>query len=117
MTKRLVPAVLLTALVLPATAAADRKPTKGERAGIATAAQVPASCLKIRVSTVNEAYAALHIRNLKRSCTKYQADGVAVYKRKQSGAWKFVTAGSSFSCPVPKVPKRVAKDLDIECYG
>lgn len=116
MTRRLTLIVLTTALVLPAAAAADRAPTKSERAGIAKAADVPARCLKTRVSTVNDDYASIHIRNQRRGCKAYQADGVAVFKRRKTGGWKFVTAGSAFSCPVPHVPKAVAKDLGIRCY-
>ena len=33
----------------------------------------------------------------------------------RGGAWRFVTAGSSFDCPVPDVPRRIAKDLKIPC--
>ncbi len=77
---------------------------------------MPARCLKIRVSSVNDAYAGIWRRNLKKGCEKYQADGVAVYKKGHHG-WKFVTAGSSFECPVPKVPRAVAKDLKIACGG
>jgi hypothetical protein len=113
---RLALIALIAACALPAGAAADRAPTKAERAGIATAAKVPAGCLKIRVSTVNARYASTYRRNAKRGCKAYQADGVAVFKRRKSGSWKFVTAGSSFTCPVPHVPKRVAADLDIRCY-
>lgn len=116
MSKLAILALLAAALVLPAAAAAERAPTKAERAAIATAAKVPAGCLKTRVSTVNSAYASTYRRNAKRGCKAYQADGVAVFKRRESGAWKFVTAGSAFSCPVPHVPKKVAKDLGIRCY-
>jgi hypothetical protein len=115
MTKRLVLTLFAAALVLPAVAVADRAPTKAEATAIATAAKVPARCLKTRVSTVNTNYASSYRRNLRKGCKAYQADGVAVFKRKQDGAWKFVTAGSAFTCPVPHVPKRVAKDLGIEC--
>lgn len=110
----LVPLVALAAV--PALAQADRAATKSEAAAIAAAATVPASCLNIHVSTVNEAFASVHIRNGKASCRKFQADGVAVYK-KNGARWKFVTAGSSFSCPVPKVPRAVARDLGITCHG
>lgn len=115
-TKRLTLLLLATSLVLPAGAAADRAPTKAERAGIAEAADVPSRCLKIRVSTVNASYSSAYRRNLRRGCKPYQADGVAVFKRRKAGGWAFVTAGSAFECPVPHVPRKVARDLDIECY-
>jgi hypothetical protein len=116
MLKRVLLSLLAAGLVLPAAATADRAPTKAERTAVAKAADVPARCLKTRVSTVNSAYASSYRRNAKRGCKAYQADGVAVFKRRASGAWKFVTAGSAFSCPVPHVPKKVANDLGIRCY-
>jgi hypothetical protein len=41
---------------------------------------------------------------------------MAVFKRRKTGGWKFVVAGSSFECPVPRVPPAVVKDLDIPCF-
>ncbi|MDO8186035.1 hypothetical protein Q5424_07605 [Conexibacter sp. JD483] len=119
MSRRLKSAVLVPLVALaavPALAHADRTPTGAEAKAIATAAKVPARCLKIRVSTVNEAYAGIWRRNLKKGCEKYQADGIAVYKKGHHG-WKFVTAGSSFDCPVPGTPKAVAKDLGVTCHN
>jgi hypothetical protein len=102
--------------IVPAVAHADRPPTKRERAGIAKKVEVPARCLAIRVSTVNTRWAKIRLRNLRKSCQRWAADGVAVYKRRKDGSWRFVTAGSSFDCPVPKVPPKVVTDLHIRCY-
>ena len=108
-------AVSLSALLaLPVAAHADRPPTKQERVDIAHAIGVPKRCLRTRVSTVDERWSRTSIRNLKASCQDHAADGVAVYKRRR-GEWRFVTAGSSFDCPVPDVPGRIAKDLKIPC--
>jgi hypothetical protein len=109
-------AVAALATVVPVAAHADRPPTKRERAGIANKVEVPARCLKIRVSTVNTRWAKMRLRNLRKSCQRWAADGVAVYKRRKDGGWRFVTAGSAFDCPVPKVPPRVVTDLHIRCY-
>ena len=108
-------ALVLVGVLLPSVALADRAPTKREKAGIARAADVPKRCLSVRVSTVNSRWASAYRRNARRDCRDYQADGIAVFKRRKGGGWKFVTAGSSFECPVPNVPPRVAKDLDIPC--
>ena len=54
------------------------------------------------------------MRNRRASCADYAADGVAIFKHRR-GKWRFVTAGSSFDCPVPDVPRRIAKDLRIAC--
>jgi hypothetical protein len=105
-------AVLL--LCIPVSARADRAPTKRERVGVAKAIGVPKRCLRTRISTVNERWSRTTIRNLKASCADHAADGVAVFKRR-GDRWRFVTAGSSFDCPVPDVPRRIAKDLEIPC--
>lgn len=105
---------LIALAAVPALAQAERPATKSEATAVADAARVPARCLKVTVSTVNENYAAALRRNAKRGCQRYQADGVAVFK-KGHHSWKFVTAGSAFTCPVPKTPKAVAKDLGITC--
>ena len=102
--------------IVPAVAHADRPPTKRERAGIAKKVGVPARCLRIRVSTVDTRWARMQIRNLRESCRRWAADGVAVYNRRKDGGWRFVTAGSAFDCPVPKVPPKVVVDLHIRCY-
>jgi hypothetical protein len=105
-------AVLL--LWLPVTAQADRPPTKRERADIAKAIGIPKRCLRTRISTVDERWSRTSVRNLKPSCADHAADGVAVFRRRE-GKWRFVTAGSSFDCPVPDVPRKIAKDLGIPC--
>jgi hypothetical protein len=109
-------AALAALSLLPAAALADRPPTKRERAGIAQKVGVPARCLAIRVSTVNPRWAKTRIRLARKSCERWAADGIAVFKRRNDGGWRFVTAGSAFDCPVPKVPRRVVEDLHIRCY-
>jgi hypothetical protein len=109
-------AALAALVLLPAIALADRPPTERERAGIAKKVGVPARCLKIRVSTVNTRWAKTRIRVARKSCARWAADGIAVFKRRTGGGWRFITAGSAFDCPVPKVPPRVVADLHIRCY-
>jgi hypothetical protein len=111
--------VLLAALALAATADARRKPTKGERASIGAAVDVPGKCLRIFVSTVNERWARMEFNAKKYDnpdCRPYAADGIVVLKRKH-GQWKRITEGSAFECPVPDVPRRIVKDLKIPCYS
>lgn len=113
--RRILPyAVLLLALVPAAPAAADRPATKRERAQVAKAIGVPERCARVRVSTVSRRWSAARMRVRKASCRRYAADGVAVFRKRRSG-WRFVTAGSSFDCPVPDVPRRIARDLRIPC--
>ncbi len=109
--------VLLGLLVTAASATAQRRPTAGERRAIAKTFDVPAECVKIRVSTVNERWARMHFKGRKfddPDCRPHAADGIVILRRK-GGKWQFVTVGSSFDCPVPDTPPRVAKDLRIPC--
>jgi hypothetical protein len=107
-------ALAALALAVPAVARADRAATAREHAAIAKAVGVTKRCLRVRVSTVDERWARANVRSKKASCADHAADGLAVFKRR-GGAWRFVTAGSSFDCPVPDVPRRVARDLKIPC--
>jgi hypothetical protein len=111
-------AALGIALVLPAVVHADRKPTSKERAQIAAVVQLPARCAKVRVSTVTKKpkWGSVSWRNGGSECEPLASNGVTVVK-KSHGAWRFVTAGSSFTCTelYAKVPQAVAKDLKISC--
>lgn len=114
---RLAAGLLATAALLLATvevAHADRAPTRSEHRAVAKAIGVPKRCVRVRISTVNERWARANMRNRKASCAEHAADGIAVFKRR-AGKWRFVTAGSAFECPVPDVPRRVARDLEIPC--
>jgi hypothetical protein len=112
---RLAAAALATLLLaVPAAAHADRAPTKREHRAVAKTVGVPKRCMAVRISTVDERWASARVRNRKASCAEHAADGVAVFKRRR-GKWRFVTAGSSFDCPVPDVPRRIARDLKIPC--
>jgi hypothetical protein len=108
----------LIVLAAAAVAEAQRKPTPKERTAIAGKFDIPAKCLRIRVSTVNERWARLNYKGRKYDdpdCREHAADGIVVLKRKR-GRWRIVTQGSDFECPVPGTPPRVAEDLKIPCY-
>jgi hypothetical protein len=49
-------------------------------------------------------------------CDPLASNGVTVVK-KTRGNWRFITAGSSFTCGelYAKVPKPIVKDLKISC--
>ena len=111
----LLAALLTASLIAAPDGEARRKPTSKERAAIARAMDRPARCLFIRVSTVSRRWASVRLRNRKRSCARYAADGVGVFRKRKDGRWRFVTAGSAFDCPVPNVPRRVQRDLRIPC--
>jgi hypothetical protein len=114
-------AVLALTMLLVAGAAADRKPTRDERRAIAKKVDLPAKCAKVRISTVTEdpEWASVSWKpRPKDKCQPYARDGVAV-ERYKNGHWKFITAGSSFTCHAlyRDVPRDVVEDLGIDCYS
>lgn len=116
-------ALLLAAgAALPAAALAHRRASKTERAAILTAVVrqheltgAQAACQVVTISTVNRHYAAVTFPpKLSRACLRVAANGVTIEHRTARG-WMFVTAGSSFQCPIKGVPTRVARDLNV-CF-
>lgn len=111
-------AMLALALLLPIVAQAQRKPTSKERAQIAAVVQLPSKCARVKVSTVKKKskWGSVSWRNGGSECEPLASNGVTVVK-KSHGRWKFVTAGSSFTCTelYAKVPQVVAQDLKISC--
>jgi hypothetical protein len=99
-------------------ASADRKATSKERAQIAAVVQLPSKCARVRVSTVTKKpkWGSVSWRNGGSECMPLASNGVTVEK-KSHGRWRFVTAGSSFTCAelYAKVPQAVAKDLKVSC--
>jgi hypothetical protein len=114
----LIALTVVAALSLVAMASADRKPTSKERSQIAAVADLPPKCARVRVSTVTKKpkWGSVSWRNGGSECEPLAANGVTVVK-KSHGHWRFVTAGSSFTCTelYAKVPRAVAKDLKISC--
>ena len=98
----------------PSAAVASRKPTATERAALAQAMEAPARCLAIRVATVRRGWASAKFRRFKGKCAKYASDGVTVWRRRD-GVWRHGFAGSSWSCPIAKVPEVVRSDLNLPC--
>jgi preprotein translocase subunit Sss1 len=103
---------------MPAVVHADRKPTSKERAQIAKVIHLGPMCAAVRVSTVTKKpkWASASWRDGGQECSPFASNGVTVEK-KSHGRWRFVTAGSSFTCTelYAKVPQAVAKDLKISC--
>ena len=111
-------AFAIAAVSLAAVASAARKPTGKERAQIAAVVQLPSKCAGVKVSTVTKKpkWASVSWRNGGSECMPLASNGVTLEK-KSHGRWRFVTAGSSFTCAelYAKVPQAVAKDLKISC--
>jgi hypothetical protein len=117
---KLIGAAILVLGLTASTALAHRVASKAQRASILNAAvqqreltKAQAPCLVVTISTVNSRYAAVSWpQKLSHACERVAANGVLV-ERETSSGWRFVTVGSSFSCPVRGIPMSVAKDLGI----
>jgi hypothetical protein len=115
----LIPLGLAIALLAAGPANADRKPTVKEKAQIASVIHLPAACAKVRVSTVTKKpkWGSVTFKLAGSQCEPFASNGVTIAK-KSKGRWRFVTAGSSFSCSElnETVPEAVYKDLGIKCF-
>jgi hypothetical protein len=110
----------LACLTVATTADARRKANRSEKKAIAQRFNAPPKCAKVFVSTVNEHWASYQFNPRKidvKPCDQVAADGIAILHRKHRSDWRLVTAGSDFTCPVPRVPVRVAEDLRVPCHG
>ena len=117
--KTLIPLVIgLCLVLLGGVASADRKPTPKEKAQIASVVHLPVICARVRVSTVTKKpkWGKVAWRRGASQCDPLASNGVTVVK-KTSGRWRFITAGSSFTCGelYKQVPQAIAKDLRIRC--
>jgi len=110
--------LVLAILSVVAVASAERKPTLKEKAQIASVVHLPVVCAKVRVSTETKKpkWGKVSWRRGGSQCDPLASNGVTIVK-KTSGSWRFITAGSSFSCGdlYAKVPKAIVKDLKIGC--
>jgi hypothetical protein len=120
--RRWLPIVLLTLALLPAAAFSHTPATatqaKAIRAAAVSAHQLTArqaACQVVTISTINRDYASLTWpAKLSASCLRVAANGV-VLMHQTSQAWKFVTVGSSFKCPIKGIPTKVGYDLHV-CF-
>jgi hypothetical protein len=108
----------LAAVSIVSAASAERKPTLKEKAQIASVVHLPLVCAKVRVSTETKKpkWGKVSWHRGGSQCDPLASNGVTVVK-KSSGRWRFITAGSSFTCAelYAKVPQAVARDLKISC--
>lgn len=120
--RRILILVAVTAGVLPAAAIARRLARPGEKAAILTAVhrahqlpnRVSARCLTVYVSSVDAGWATVSFRYLP-SCVSQAGNGVIIMHRAR-GRWRFIGAGSDFSCPLPgHIPRAVQRDLRLLC--
>jgi len=120
MARKILPPVVigLCLMLFGGVATAERKPTPKEKAQIASVVHLPVICARVRVSTVTKKpkWGSVSWRRGGSQCDPLASNGVTVAK-KTNGRWRFITAGSSFTCSelYQQVPKPIAKDLRIKC--
>ena len=111
---------LSVGLAVAGTASARRPASGSQKRAIMTAAGLrpatPLRCYRVEISTVNSAWAATQYAGATgKPCITYGADGVSITHFVR-GRWRFVTAGSAFSCPIPgHIPTAVQRDLRLAC--
>jgi hypothetical protein len=90
-------------------------PTPAERTAILEAFGDPPSafsCLIVRLAASDHRYATVRFRRITR-CRRWAFNGVNVLKRGSDDHWKVVFEGSSYRCPLPRIPRQVQHDLGI----
>lgn len=95
-------------------AAATVAPSASDRAAIIHAFGDPTAaspCLIVRLAASNHRYADVRFRHTTH-CQRWGFDGTNVIGR-AGGRWKVLFEGSSYRCPVARVPRAVQRDLGV----
>ena len=103
--------LVLASVAAGATVAA----TAGERNAIIRAFGDPAAagpCLVVRLAASNHSYADVRFR-MTTACQRWGFNGTNVLKRGAAGHWSVLFEGSSYHCPVPRIPRQVQRDLGV----
>jgi hypothetical protein len=90
-------------------------PTPSQRAAILKAFGAPGAptkCLVVGLAASDHAYATVRFRPVK-ACTRWGFNGVNVLHQQRNGRWKVRFEASSYSCPRPRIPRQVQRDLGI----
>jgi hypothetical protein len=110
--------VLIVAVVVSSAAAATVAPSTGDRIAIMRAFGDPptaAPCLIVRLAASDRRYANVRPRHTQ-TCTRWAFDGTNVLEHVGGSRWKVLFEGSSYRCPVPRIPRAVQRDLGV-CPG
>ncbi len=104
------------ALVLASVAAgATVAPAPAERTAIIQAFGDPTAaspCLTVRLAASNRHYGEVRFRTTQ-TCQRWAFNGTNVLKRGRAGHWAVVFEGSSYHCPLPRIPRQVQHDLSV----
>jgi hypothetical protein len=91
-------------------------PSGAQRAAILKAfgsrSRAQSNCMVVVLAASNHSYGTVR-PHFNRACTKYEFNGVNVFKRVRDNTWKQVFAGSSYRCPRPNIPRQVQRDLAV----
>ncbi len=102
---------MLASVAAGATVAA----TAAERSAVIRAFGDPAAaapCLIVRLAASNHSYADVRFR-MTSACQRWAFNGVNVLKRGAGGRWSVLFEGSSYHCPLARVPRSVQRDLGV----
>jgi len=109
-------AAAIAVAALPAMAAPPTTaPTSAQRAGVLKAFGDPKAawpCLTVRVAAADHRFATVRFRRGS-SCARWAFDGVNIAERGSAGVWKMAFEGSSFHCPLPRIPHVVQRQLGV----
>ena len=108
--------VLVAAVAFVSSAhGATLAPTAAERAAILRAfgdAGAPRSCVTVRLAASNPRYGDVRPRT-SAACVRWAFNGTNVLVRSGDGTWKVLFEGSSYHCPLPRIPRQVQRDLGV----
>ena len=103
--------LVLASVAAGATVAA----TTAERTAIIKAFGDPAAagpCLIVRLAASNHDYGDVRFR-LTQTCQRWAFNGTNVLKRGSAGRWSVLFEGSSYHCPLARIPRQVQHDLSV----
>ena len=118
---RWIPVIVSFAVLVPTAAIAAGHgaktiaPTKAQRAGILKAFGDPPAaspCLIVRIAASKHNYGTVRFSTTKK-CLKWAADGVNILKHVNTNRWRILFEGSSYKCPLARIPRSVQPDLGV----
>ena len=105
----------LTLALASVAAAPTVAPTSAERTRVLTAFGDPPvawSCLSVRIAAADHRFATVRLRRVAR-CEHWAFDGVNVAERHAGGDWVMAFEGSSYHCPIARIPRPVQRELGV----
>jgi hypothetical protein len=116
--RRLTPifgALSLVLVLASAAAGATVAPTPATRSAMIKAFGDPAAaapCLIVRLAASNRGFGDVRFMT-SQACQRWAFNGTNVLKLGGAGRWRVVFEGSSYHCPLPRVPRSVQHDLGV----